>query len=379
MIKKSGTDLVISFLLFFGVILICPVSAENSVKLSQESNFSENSEVSNVHYSYYTYFFGLNSYGNTIITRYGKLPVLETEEQRESWNSTLEELSNEMKDTIASKYMYPHGQIVTCGINAKGYFIILFKYGNVDEPLMNEIYGLIDNSAREIGIQDIPVKFGYGIYKEQIELGQEGRYQNFGESTENLSESDIHVIEEYMKKKPATPVHKTVAAYGKIPLLKDQKEIYAWGDKLFSIHSSSDKKILPYGERGQVITYGVELTRLALGIHENVSSKEKITIVKEIYGIIDEEARKQNVTDVPVVFYQGVFINETATEDAGAVNETANLSTSKEKNADKRNNGSSFNINNSSGNESSKKSFAPGFEFLGSLICLYGGWKLRKK
>lgn len=99
MIKKSGTDLVISFLLFFGVILICPVSAENSVKLSQESNFSENSEVSNVHYSYYTYFFGLNSYGNTIITRYGKLPVLETEEQRESWNSTLEELRSRCEIT----------------------------------------------------------------------------------------------------------------------------------------------------------------------------------------------------------------------------------------------------------------------------------------
>jgi hypothetical protein len=61
--------------------------------------------------------------------------------------------------------MYPHGEVVTCGINAKGYFVILFKYGNVDESLMNEIYALIDNSGKEMGIQDIPVEFGYGIYR----------------------------------------------------------------------------------------------------------------------------------------------------------------------------------------------------------------------
>ena len=366
------------FILSFEFILIfcCTVSPalginSNDNKSVQSGDYL-NSEVSNVDYDYYNYFFGLNSYGNTIITRYGKLPVLETKGQRENWNSTLEELSDKIKDTIASKYMYPHGQVVTCGVNAKGYFVILFKYGNVNELLMNEIYGILDNSAREIGIQDIPIEFGYGIYKEQIELGQEGRYHDFGESINNLSESDIHVIEEYMKKKPATPVFKTVAAYGRIPLLKDQKEIYAWGDKLFSIHSSSDKKILPYGERGQVITYGVELTRLALGIHENVSSKEKITIVKEIYGIIDEEARKQNVTDVPVVFYQGVFINETATEDAGAVKETANLSTSEEKNTGELN-------NNSNGNKSNENKTIPGFGLLGGLACLYGEWRLRKK
>lgn len=60
-----------------------------------------NSEVSNVNFDYYNYFFGLESYGNTVITRYGKLPVLKTEEQRESWNSTIEELGYKIKDTIA--------------------------------------------------------------------------------------------------------------------------------------------------------------------------------------------------------------------------------------------------------------------------------------
>lgn len=87
---------------------------------------------------------------------------------------------------------------------AKGYFVILFKYGNVDEPLINEIYTLIDNSTREMGIHDIPVEFGYSTYYNvPIPLSQDGvRQYNFGDrNVENLSESEIHVIEEYMKQK----------------------------------------------------------------------------------------------------------------------------------------------------------------------------------
>ncbi len=129
-----------------------------------------NSEATNVNYEYYNYFFGLYSLGNTVISRYGKLPVLENEEQKENWNSTLEELSNRIEDLVASKYMYPHGEVMSCGINDRGYFVILFKYGNVDEPLMDEMYTLIDDSAKEMGIQDVPVEFGYGTYWEEIYL-----------------------------------------------------------------------------------------------------------------------------------------------------------------------------------------------------------------
>ena len=37
------------------------------------------------------------------------------------------------------------------------------------------------------------------------------------------------------------------------------------------------------------------------------------------------------------------------------------------------------NISNSTGNESNKNHSAPGFGLLGGLVCLYGGWKLKKK
>lgn len=33
---------------------------------------------------------------------------------------------------------------------------------------MNEIYVLIDDSAKEIGIQDVPVEFGYGTLGRKV-------------------------------------------------------------------------------------------------------------------------------------------------------------------------------------------------------------------
>ncbi|MDD3052067.1 MAG: hypothetical protein PHR06_13105, partial [Candidatus Cloacimonetes bacterium] len=333
-------------------------------------NYS-NYETSNVYYGYYHYFFGLNSYGNTVIARYGKLPVLKSDEQKENWNSTLEELGNNIKDTVTSKYMYPHGEVVTCGTNSKGYFVILFKYGNVSELLINELYSLIDNSAKQMGIQDIPVEFGYGIYREEIPLDSEQDiYHWFGDSTVNLSESDIHALEEYMKEKPTIPMDKTVVAYGKIPLLKDQNEIMTWADKLSAISGNTQDKITPYMEKGQVIVYGAELTRLDVGINETLPSEEKNTIVKEIYQIIDKEARKQNVTGVPVIFDEGIFIDEIATEDVRIY---------KEENNEELSNSNNSNSKSDNGNKSSEPSeirSTPGFELLGSLTCLYGGWKL---
>ena len=254
-----------------------------------------------MNYEYYTYFFGLYSMGNTVISRYGKLPVLETEEQKENWNSSLEDLSNRIKDKVASKYMYPHGEVMSCGINGRGYFVILFKYGSVDKPLMDEIYTLIDDSAKKMGIQDIPVEFGYGTYWEEINLEGINRWYWFGESTENLSKSNIDTLEDVMKHRPTMPSHKTIAAYGIIPLLKDPNEINLWQEKLYTIDDHIQEKIAPYMERGQIITYGARI-RLEIEVNETLSPEEKNTIAKEVYRIIDEEARKQNITDVPVVF-----------------------------------------------------------------------------
>lgn len=309
---------------------------------------------------------------------------METEAQKEHWNSNLEELSNKIKNTVASEYMYPHGELVTCGTNDKGYFVILFKYGNVNESLMDELYSLTDNSAKQMNIQNIPVEFGYGIYREQIPLNQEGGRDHWlGESTENLSEADIHVIEEYMKKKPEHLGDGNIANYGKIPLIKDENELSEWGQKLMLIHEHIRGKMAPYMGKG-VITYGYGITRFNVGISENLSSEKKTALAKEIYQIIDEEARKENVTNVPVVFQDSKeFKNDLIKAgDAEAVEEITNLSISKEEKDGKLNNSSSDNSdydNSANYNKSSKNNSTPGFSLLGDLICLCGVWKFSKK
>ncbi|MDW5550222.1 hypothetical protein [Methanosarcina sp.] len=328
-----------------GICISVPVTLDNYL----------NYDVTNVNYDYYSYFSGLYSLGNTVISRYGKLPVLETEEQKENWNSTLEELNNRIKDTVASKYMYPHGEVMSCGTNSRGYFVILFKYGNVDEPLMSEIYALINDSAKEMGVQDIPVEFGYGTYWEEIYLEGINRWYWLGENTENLSESDIDALEGDMEHRPTMPLNKTIVAYGKIPLLKDPNEINLWQEKLYTITDRIQEKITPYMEKGQIITYEARI-RLEIVINDTLSSEEKNTIIREVYPVIDEEARKQNITNVPVVF-------TTSEEDSMKESNNSNNSDSESDTEDKP----------------SKNNSTPGFGLLGSLTCLYGGWKLRKK
>ena len=386
--KRLKTSIIFSieFLVIFYCITGTAFGINSTDTMSVQSGDYLNSEISNVDYDNYNYFFGLNSYGNTVITRYGKLPDLKTEEQKESWKFSLEELSEKIKDTIVAEYMYPHGEIVTCGTNSQGYFLILFRYGNVDEPLLDDIYVLIDNSAKEMGVQDIPVEFGYGIYQAEIPLDLEhGIYQTYGENVENLSESEIRAIEEYMKEKPEQLSGNYIANYGEIPLLKDGTEISSWGSKLYSIKNGTEEKITLYFDRGQVLVYGIELTRLFVDIYDGLPSEEKAALVEEIYQIIDEEARKQNVTDIPVVFAEIGYIqpSEEVIEDVELVEDTANFSISgkndEEFDNSTNNDPESENGNSSSGDKSSGNNSAPGFGLLGSLTCLYGGWKLRKK
>jgi hypothetical protein len=52
---------------------------------------------------------------------------------------------------------------------------------------------------------------------------------------------------------------------------------------------------------------------------------------------------------------------------------------SAQENATKSLNENSSNVNNSSREKSSEISSTPGFELIGSLACLYAGWKLRRK
>ena len=124
-----------------------------------------------------------------------------------------------------------------------------------------------------------------------------------------------------MKGKPEQLGDGKIVNYGKIPLLKDKKERHSWFEKLRYIKDGTEGKISPYFDRNQVVAYGIELTRLNVNIYDGLPSKEKTALAEEIYQIIDEEARKQNVTDIPVVFGESEYYQpaEEVMEDEGTV------------------------------------------------------------
>lgn len=91
-------------------------------------------------------------------------------------------------------------------------------------------------------------------------------------------------------------------------------------------------------------------------------------------GVVFGHFVNSNVTD------QSTGATSNATEDIG-VKET-NLPSEEinavELNNSNNNNSESDNGSSSSGNESSNNNSTPSFGLLGSLTCLYDGWKLRK-
>lgn len=94
-----------------------------------------------------------------VIATYGKVPEFENEEQRRDWLNNLDEIGKGVRSEMRP-YFYSEGIVVGCGYHYDGYMRISFEKDIVvEEPLMDEIYGIIDKQANEIGIQDIPVVF----------------------------------------------------------------------------------------------------------------------------------------------------------------------------------------------------------------------------
>lgn len=59
-------------------------------------------------------------------------------------------------------YFYPDGPVISYGLNYQGYLSVHFLIGSeVNESYMGEIYGIIDEKARENGIEEVPVLFSF--------------------------------------------------------------------------------------------------------------------------------------------------------------------------------------------------------------------------
>jgi hypothetical protein len=162
-----------------------------------------------------------------------------------------------------------------------------------------------------------------------------------------------------------------IAAYGSIPAFSNQDDRKQWLDRLNNVYHATIPEMSKYEyPNGPVTAFGYSIDGVLL-VGINSSKTVDKPFMDEIYKIFDSKASLVGVKEVPVVFvYQD---NPVPTDITGerAVRETSNLS--------KSNNESISNIRNSSENKPSKINSAPDFELLGSLICLYSVWRLRKK
>ncbi|MCK4731429.1 MAG: hypothetical protein KAT65_03125 [Methanophagales archaeon] len=97
-----------------------------------------------------------------VLYTYGIIPRFETDEQRRNWLDNLDEVKNRVRSEMPP-YLYPEGPVIAYGYNYRGYYRVTFEENRVvEEPLMDEIYGIINEQAKGMGIQEVPVIFKLG-------------------------------------------------------------------------------------------------------------------------------------------------------------------------------------------------------------------------
>jgi hypothetical protein len=339
---------VIGIIVVFGII-VNAVHGEDSTSdnLTEGDGSLDAEQIKTVEYNY---FFGLDPASHKVIATHGKLPELETKEQKQNWSYNIVELGDNLKTELSSRYMYPNGKVITCGSNSYGYFVILL-YENLTEtdPLIDEIYTMIDEKANNMGIQEIPVEFGHGIYYYDIDYNY-------------LREPERTSTEEFMRSGRGIYNPEAIATYGTPPEFENKEQWQNWADDnqyhaiIEGLNYQHQQGIIDsyFYPPGPVIGYGIAIDGfITVTIYEN-STVEK-PLLDEIYAIIDEEAKKNNIHEVPVMFIKSGLV----IADGGVIVEDSNDDVPPP-------------------DETPSKS-VPGLGLLSGLICLSGGWLFRRK
>jgi len=246
----------------------------------------------------YEYYFGMYTLNENTIEKYGRLPSLETEDQMEDWQTELEMFSDAVKDDLAAQYMYPNGEVFTCGSNSDGYFVVLFRNDSIEKQHLDEIYSFLENAAEDMNIQNIPVEFGYGLY-----------IQNLSgiTLTEEYMKSGDHVRREYRFYRR----NDTLASYGEAPEFDNLEEWGDWYNELGVITNEAGEAIFEDNEISQtnwITGLGPAVPgEIDIGIYRNLTNEEKMLIIPQIYDIFEMEGNKRNITNIPVIFYDADY------------------------------------------------------------------------
>ncbi|WP_305064032.1 hypothetical protein [Methanococcoides sp.] len=171
-------------------------------------------------------------------------------------------------------------------IGSNNEFLIVhlgFAYqGKMNESEIDEIYRKIDEHCEQEGrISDIPVVFMWAQDEEDMPLPDYG--------------PDIF---EEAKSNPSF-----IAAYGTMPVIKQESEKRRWTDLL---GNSKGRELDPFFAEfgGPVIGYGVSINGyLSVGLDSENPEKVNESVIDEIYQTIDSHFEQEaGINEVPVVF-----------------------------------------------------------------------------
>ncbi|MEA2033909.1 MAG: hypothetical protein U9N40_00210 [Euryarchaeota archaeon] len=98
--------------------------------------------------------------GENVIEKRGSLPEFKDARHRRAWYNALDNLTSGMSDSV-KPYLYPDGPIIGFGYDIEGYIGIGVVKGYSQEKAsipVNEIYTMLNERARKLEVEDIPVK-----------------------------------------------------------------------------------------------------------------------------------------------------------------------------------------------------------------------------
>jgi parallel beta-helix repeat protein len=190
------------------------------------------------------------------------------------------------------------------------------------------------------------------MVKFTISSHHEGDMDDF-DLLKNLKERQNIPLEKYMSRESTSYLPEVIATYGKLPEIETEEDCYRWFyGAAPAIMQGSRGRMDPYFTDGILVSYGPDVDGyIEVTIYENLTVETQ-PITDEIYEIIDYEAKKIGIHEVPVVFFKGEFVRtDPLVEDSSNVSPTDEVS-----------------------DES-----VPGFGLLGGLISFFVGWLFRRK
>ncbi len=268
-----------------------------------------------------------------VLAVYGKIPIIKMETEKRNWLERLEEIRTGGREKIYT-YFYPAGPVITYGVDYEGYLVVTLK-DNSSKNLMDEIYKVLSDQAAKKDISEVPAVFESGDLPQL--------------NTDWRSESEKKADEEYERSGRGLYEPEVIAIYGKLPEFKTEEQRWNWLNKEQPeiMEALRDKTTSYFTPAGPLVAFGTSREGyFEATVYKNLTV-ERLKL-DEIYGAIDEEAKKIGVNEIPVRFILGDFV--VPLDDQPTLQSRV----------------------------ASDKS-VPGFALLGGLISLLGFWLFRRR